>query len=354
MPWGRSDDQSPFNPKVMAVGNAAYGASCRARDWSNAHRRNGWISAEAAHAIATPAEIRKLTTVTGGGRAPMWHKPGDPWADCTCLQDKTWPEEDGAPAGYWVHDFLDYNPSRQENDVHRAKRRELKDKNLRAAVKARDGDQCRYCAVTVKWADRVSGRGGVLDHVDPDRAEGAKNLVVACRSCNSKKKNCTPEGADMVLLPPPGERGRTHDQPTPDLGPDQAPDLGRDAGPDPAPEPGDPPPGPAPGHARDQAPTRADVYPVATTPTNRTTTVRVTGGTGGDGAGSRSAGRPPVGDAGPDGVRRSVGPPRDVHRDALHPNPYLRNQTAPDPAHDAGDTPPPPAEPRPSPGRRST
>lgn len=60
-------------------------------------------------------------------------------------------------------------------------------------VYARDGKRCRYCGST----DRLS-----IDHLIP-RCQGGtdheSNLVVACRTCNSRKGGRTPEQAGMVL-----------------------------------------------------------------------------------------------------------------------------------------------------------
>jgi 5-methylcytosine-specific restriction endonuclease McrA len=57
----------------------------------------------------------------------------------------------------------------------------------------RDGNHCQYCGHT---------RDLTLDHVYP-RSKGGKsswdNLVTACKSCNSRKGNHTPEEAGMPL-----------------------------------------------------------------------------------------------------------------------------------------------------------
>lgn len=59
-------------------------------------------------------------------------------------------------------------------------------------VWGRDDSTCRYCGAA----------GESVDHVVP-RCQGggddAGNLVVACRSCNSRKGGRTPEQAGMVL-----------------------------------------------------------------------------------------------------------------------------------------------------------
>lgn len=68
-------------------------------------------------------------------------------------------------------------------------------KHAYADVMTRDGGMCRYC-----------GRqdATTVDHVRP-RCQGgsddADNLVMACRSCNSRKGGRTPKQASMVVLP---------------------------------------------------------------------------------------------------------------------------------------------------------
>jgi 5-methylcytosine-specific restriction endonuclease McrA len=79
----------------------------------------------------------------------------------------------------------------------------LRDPVVRAAIRERDGDVCRYCGDGVVWSDRRGPRGGTYDHVDPYGLNDASNVVVACRSCNSAKGARTPDEAGMVLTPEP-------------------------------------------------------------------------------------------------------------------------------------------------------
>lgn len=79
----------------------------------------------------------------------------------------------------------------------RRRKLEAPSPEVRAAVLARDGHACRYC-----------GRGGrlAIDHVIPFSRGGtsdASNLVAACKSCNSRKKDRTPAEARMWLRPAP-------------------------------------------------------------------------------------------------------------------------------------------------------
>ena len=66
----------------------------------------------------------------------------------------------------------------------------------RPLVIARDGETCQYCGCQPGRAQLT------LDHVVP-RAQGGEssweNLVAACRACNARKADRTPDQAGMVL-----------------------------------------------------------------------------------------------------------------------------------------------------------
>jgi 5-methylcytosine-specific restriction endonuclease McrA len=88
----------------------------------------------------------------------------------------------------------------------------------RLQVFARDGAHCRYCGERCAVAGRdrkrerrvaaKDRRDRTLDHVIPINrggGSGVDNVVVACARCNVRKGGRTPEGAGMVLRPPPKE-----------------------------------------------------------------------------------------------------------------------------------------------------
>lgn len=117
---------------------------------------------------------------------------------------------DETPDGYAIHDWYDYAGKlaehREDEKAYKARKYALyNDMRLIKAVRARDGDFCRYCGKRVNWNDRKGVDGGTYDHVDPDGDNTLENIVVACRSCNSKKKGRTPEQAGMPLLPSNGK-----------------------------------------------------------------------------------------------------------------------------------------------------
>jgi hypothetical protein len=87
----------------------------------------------------------------------------------------------------------------------REKRRPL-DEATRNRVKERDGNECRYCGVTVNWLDRRGPTGGTGDYVDPKGPATYENVVVSCRSCKERKGYRTPADAGMTLRTEPNRR----------------------------------------------------------------------------------------------------------------------------------------------------
>src|ERR1041384_3171006 len=193
MTWLRKDDIGYDDPRILAIGNAAYGALVRMEQYASAQGTDGWIPDQKATEIASRNELKTLLTVLPD-LGVMLHTHGE---KCACLADHTWSPARG---GYWLHDFLKLNPSRAEVDVHKAKKTELRNPKLKHAVRVRDADQCRYCGKHCQHSDRVSDDGLTFDHVDPDVAGGMANLVVACRGCNNRKNRRTPAQAGMELI----------------------------------------------------------------------------------------------------------------------------------------------------------
>jgi len=204
MAWLRMDDNFDTDPLVLNV-SRNMGEATKVVGWltrlmlySARHLTDGFLPEVVFRDIVRSKVWREKLTAPPDGGGSLVHRRGDA---CRCLKDREWPD---TAADVYVHHYLTSNPSRDEFDVQRAKQAELRDSELRAAVRQRDRSRCRYCAVPVVWADRRSAQGGVFDHVDPRIAAGAANLVVACRGCNSRKGNRTPAAAGMTLLPVPG------------------------------------------------------------------------------------------------------------------------------------------------------
>lgn len=210
LPFFQVDDQLPANRKVRQLVETALeghiegmaagflwtlaGAQCQSVGTDGIVSRADLVrlvlNAELADRLAA------LLVDTG-----LWHRPGH---DC----DRCPPVAEGT---YLFHDWfaMRYTPADQVR-VNRVKRQELKDPALIAQVWARDcldpADPaiggCRYCRATVKRKDTRSEKRPHLDHVDPRKAAGIRNVVLACQECNQKKGNRTPQEAGMTLLPP--------------------------------------------------------------------------------------------------------------------------------------------------------
>jgi hypothetical protein len=138
--------------------------------------------------IITPARITKALTRLerpqishrDGTQSPLWLAVVDGW-----VVMPVW--------------WLDDNPGPEIwNDEH-ARARLARNKalgrmpELCERIKTRDRSLCRYCGVRVRWGANNSDQGGTYDHVDPDGENKLSDVVVACRRCNGRKKDRTPE-----------------------------------------------------------------------------------------------------------------------------------------------------------------
>lgn len=85
MTWFKLDDKGTFHRKVVAAGNEAYGAWCRAGQYAAAQHSDGFLPRSVADLIANQ---------------PVWNR-----------LLKAGLLENGPDGGYKIHDFLDYNPS---------------------------------------------------------------------------------------------------------------------------------------------------------------------------------------------------------------------------------------------------
>jgi len=348
MVWHRQHDGADENPALMSMARTQreadllLGIHTALQLYCAKHTTNGYLPELIVRRHLRGALLEKF--VARG----LLHIPGQM---CECMKGIGWP--DGM--AFYAHDYLRYNPTQDEYDVDRAKKAELKDRQLHAAVRRRDRDLCRYCGELTKWADRVGGRGLVFDHVDPALANGAANLVVACRSCNSRKNRRTPEAAGMDLLPAPADEPSTESvtRPVPAF------PTGDDAGWS-ASGPQLPASGPDNAHFPGAAaPTSRSTTPHTNRPINGSTNAPTNGSTNRStsgpttsraGTGRDGTGRAQAGSAGPDGERDPVGPapPR---RSSTDPDPYRRREvTGPHPADHAGLPRGPPADPAPCAG----
>lgn len=186
MAFVKVDDRLSGHPKVLAACAEqphSFGLYVAALCYANSHKTDGFIPVGAVP-ILLPVLRRTTVIAQALVRAKLWHP---------------------AEHGFQIHDYLEHQTSRAQIEDTRAwdvKRKELhRNRDLITAIRSRDGDKCRYCAIAVDWNNRRGANGGTYDHVIPRGANSLANVVVACRRCNNVKGPRTPEEAGMDLIP---------------------------------------------------------------------------------------------------------------------------------------------------------
>ena len=121
---------------------------------------------------------------------------------CGYLTDKV-PLEDGRIAYKLVEDEdLFHMRLREEIDWENRRRNDTRNGALIVPIRARDGDACRWCGNVVYWGNQKGGRGATYDHLNPGvPAETPEDMVVACRSCNSSRKDNAGWAVDLLAAP---------------------------------------------------------------------------------------------------------------------------------------------------------
>jgi hypothetical protein len=189
MPWTRIDDRIHSHRKFKRVSNDAIALWLLALSYCGDNLTDGRLTDTEVERLLAERRMGKevVAELTGApsGEEPLWHR---------------------VEGGYAVHDYLDYNPSREHVLREREwaiRRKELyADPELMRFIRGRDRDRCRYCGRQVNWKDRRGAGGGTYDHVVPRGPTTADNLVVACRGCNSAKGGHAPAERGMRLLAP--------------------------------------------------------------------------------------------------------------------------------------------------------
>ena len=121
---------------------------------------------------------------------------------CGYLTDQV-PLEDGRIAYKLVDDEdLFHMRLREEIDWENRRRNDTRNGALIVPIRARDGDACRWCGHVVYWGNQKGGRGATYDHLNPGvPAETPEDMVVACRSCNSARKDNAGWAVDLLPAP---------------------------------------------------------------------------------------------------------------------------------------------------------
>lgn len=230
------DDQLSSNTKILtAIEEAGHGVVSL---WTlvgsmcGAHNTEGVIEQAVINAAARTLGMAagERDKVTAALAVAIWHPAAKARRCAPCTGHLAELDVKLKPGSYLWHDWgqqpwqLSKREAKDPVEAVKRKRRKHLDnspegKAAKRFVRERDGNVCRYCGCPISsFHDTVSERGGTLDHKNPmlldvddnfARANHPDNLVVACRTCNGRKGNRTPEewaaegGYD--LRPAPGE-----------------------------------------------------------------------------------------------------------------------------------------------------
>lgn len=195
MSWFKLDDQGHDHPKVLKAGNEAFGAWCRAGQWSSKHLTEGIIPREVALTIA-PVRVWDRLLAVG-------------------LLDQH-------PDGWAMHDFLAYNPRADEVRAERAR----KAKNV---AEHRSRKRGVTDPVTAHVTGYMPGKLPARNHgpdPDPDPSSTTTTTYAragAAREVFDRLADST-RGADLDVMGEVADRlGRALDALAPEL---RWPDLG--------------------------------------------------------------------------------------------------------------------------------
>lgn len=191
MPWLRSGDNAATYPSLLQVA---------ARDDSDDRLVNEvagflWRCAMQSAGHMTDYEIDMGTAMLMGQSRTVALLEVAHWAGLMA------PVPESTPERWCIVDDPEFIGIRLKEAVQweRQRDRDRKNPDLTLPVRARDGDSCRYCGTVVNFKAKSGKRSGTYEHLDPGQPADVDTYVVACRGCNSARK----DGDPLPLLPVP-------------------------------------------------------------------------------------------------------------------------------------------------------
>lgn len=148
MTWFKVDDGFAFHPKALSLTPAAGWLWVRAGAWSAAQLTNGRIPA--GMVVAFGATVREAEDLVAAG---LWKPDGSDWL---------------------FHDWLDYQPSREQVEAERAAAKDRQRKAREAAKAARDRASGHGVTSGEVLPESPGSNAGSNGPPDPTRPEGSK------------------------------------------------------------------------------------------------------------------------------------------------------------------------------------
>lgn len=103
MTWVRKDDQMPINRKVSALSDAAYRLDDEAICWASRNLTDGVIAADDLEGVGKRPTLKIAAELVRRGR---WHSAGYECPSEHCPKP--------GPDGWVIHDYLEYNPTKEQ------------------------------------------------------------------------------------------------------------------------------------------------------------------------------------------------------------------------------------------------
>ena len=186
MPWQRGGDTGATYPPLMQTAGFADAEEWTVNEVAGFVWRCSLLSA--AHMTDYVVDIGTVQLLGG----PRWQL-----LIRQCVRAGLLTKVRGAKAWKLIDD-PDFIHLRSREQVLRDRQRDKdrRNKDLVMAVLARDGDECRYCALTVNPRDHRGARGREFDSRDQHRATTVETYVVACKGCNRRRWDIPTTEAD--------------------------------------------------------------------------------------------------------------------------------------------------------------
>jgi general stress protein YciG len=125
MTWAKFDDRYPWHRKVRGLSDAAFRMDVSAVCWCAENLTDGVIESEFLTLVSDVRNPRKVAAELV--RAGRWHAEDHDCESCPLLP----------PGAHVIHDYLDYNPTREKIERDREQRRKAGERGGVASGRAR-------------------------------------------------------------------------------------------------------------------------------------------------------------------------------------------------------------------------
>lgn len=180
MPWCRFDDGYWSNRKIIRARLAASGLDARAITWCAGALTDGFV----------PDDM--LAVIAGGD-------PAAKKAAARLVEVGRWTRDDNA-GGWWIHDYLAFNPSAasvlEQREADRQKKQRQRAKGAQSSTRSEDTGQYVSPRDTPGDAPRESRRGSPATRPDPTRptvGRSPSQLTVVAPPADGEEGSAPPD-----------------------------------------------------------------------------------------------------------------------------------------------------------------